>query len=64
MPSEETLVGVVDVLQDLLILFRGLEGLASRGVVDIVPRQEELGWIRVTLFLENANLVLGTEHET
>lgn len=59
---ESELVSVKDILEDLLILLRGLEWKTGWGVVDVVPADEKLGRIGVALLFEDTDLVFGAEH--
>ena len=56
---------VVRILDHLLVFFRRLERITGWAITKVVPRHKDGLWIRVSLFLQLGNLVLGEEfHST
>lgn len=62
--SKVTTLRVVLSADDLLIVRSFLERFAQWAITKVIPRHENLGWIRVTSLLELGNLVLGQELDT
>jgi hypothetical protein len=49
---------------DLLVVGSFLERFAQWAITKVIPRHENLGWIRVTSLLELGNLILGEKLDT